>query len=176
MLFRKSTAILYIDDQSITRRILKMLTQINIRMKTEYAVWQPDKQRRPTWFPRDFTVLVNDKVISTWTQQLCVQRTLKLCQCSRSSPPWMRDISSLYKIFVWHPGLPSGFISLKWSFHRRNVTINLFLGVFHDDNRQLIPASKIDKDLVFTFQDSMFSLVMPITRWKWLLTTLKNLT
>ena len=48
MLFRKSTAILYIDDQSITRRILKMLTQINIRMKTEYADWQPDKQRRPT--------------------------------------------------------------------------------------------------------------------------------
>lgn len=81
-----------------------------------------------------------------------------------------------YKIFVWHPRLSSRFLSLKWSFHRRNFTINLFLGVFHDGKRQLIPASKIDKDLVFTFQDSTFSLVIPITRRKWLLITLENLT
>ena len=62
MLFRKSTAILYIDDQSITRRILKMLTQINIRMKTEYADWQPDKQRRPT----DFYVILPSWSMIKW--------------------------------------------------------------------------------------------------------------
>ena len=150
-----------------------LLSDLNHKHKKKNRIcrlattWTAKANLISTWF----TVLVNDKVISTWTQQLNVQRTLKLCQCSRSSPPWMRDISSLYTIFLWHRGL-SGFISLKWSFHRRNFTINLFLGVF----RQLIPASKIDKDLVCTFQDSTFSLVIPITRRNWLLITLENLT
>ena len=140
-----------------------LLSDLNHKHKNKNRIcrlattWTAKANLISTWF----TVLVNDKVISTWTQQLNVQRTLKLCQCSRSSPPWMRDISSLYEIFLWHRGL-SGFISLKWSFHRRNFTINLFLGVF----RQLIPA----------FQDSTFSRVIPITRRKWLLITLDNLT